>query len=79
MVVQSILHFVLQECNRTKTSFILNKTKHMNHGNLSHFKYLGKTLNNNYDAWIIRHMHVKGLTMEVLTLSNARAMTLAMV
>jgi hypothetical protein len=43
------------------------------------FKYSRKTLNNNYDAWIIRHMHVKGLMMVGLTLSNARAITLAMV
>jgi hypothetical protein len=36
------------------------------------FKYSEKTLNNNYDAWITRHIHVKGLTMVGLTLSNAK-------
>jgi hypothetical protein len=30
MVVQSILHFVIQECNKIETSFIFNKTKNMN-------------------------------------------------
>jgi hypothetical protein len=37
MIVQFIPHLVLQECNKIETSFILNKTKHMNHGNIYHF------------------------------------------
>jgi hypothetical protein len=42
------------------------------------FKYSGKTLNNNYDAWITHHMCVRGLMIVRLTLSNLRAITLAM-
>jgi hypothetical protein len=43
------------------------------------FKYSGKTLDNNYDAWITCHMRVKGLMMVGLTLSNAKVMTSTMV
>jgi hypothetical protein len=42
------------------------------------FKYSGKTLNNNYNAWITRHMHVRGLMMVGLTLSNAKVTTSTM-
>jgi hypothetical protein len=42
------------------------------------FKYSRKALNNNYDAWITHHMCVKGFTMVRLTLSNVKAITLAM-
>jgi hypothetical protein len=41
------------------------------------FKYSRKTLNNNCDAWIIRHMCVKGLMMVALTLLEAKATTSA--
>jgi len=54
MIVQSIPHFVLQECNRIGT------------------------LDNNCDAWITRHMHVRGFMMVGLTLLDAIATTLAM-
>jgi hypothetical protein len=42
------------------------------------FKYSRKALGNNYDAWITCHMHVKGLMMVGLTLSNPKATILAM-
>jgi hypothetical protein len=42
------------------------------------FKYLGKTLDNNYNAWITHHMRVRGLMMVGLTLSSAKIMTSAM-
>jgi hypothetical protein len=42
------------------------------------FKYLGKALDSNCDAWITYHMRVKGLTMVGLTLLDAKAMTLTM-
>jgi hypothetical protein len=42
------------------------------------FKYSRKSLNKNYNAWITRHIRVKGLMMVGLTLSSAKVMTSAM-
>ncbi len=49
----------------------------MNYGNFYYLYILGKTWDNNYDAWIICHIWVKPL-MTSLALSNARAMTSTM-
>jgi hypothetical protein len=42
------------------------------------FKYSGKTLDNNCDAWITCHVRMRGLMLVRLTLSDAKAKTSTM-